>query len=339
MRKPVVLITGAGGEVGHGLIENLSDNGHEDILALDLHSIEDPLAERCRATFVGDILDRHLMERIVSQYEVREIYHLAALLSTRAEFTPETAHQVNVEGTLGLLQLALEQSSWRGETVKFLFPSSIAVYGLPNLETKARAGEVKEYEWTAPTTMYGCNKLYCENLGRYFAHYYRQLASEPDGRSVDFRSLRFPGLISAQTVPSGGTSDFGPEMLHAAAKGEPYVCFVREDTQIPFMAMPDAIGALLQLSAAPRERLVHTVFNINAFALTAGEFRERVIRYFPDAKITFEPDQARQGIVDTWPAEVDDNFARDEWNWLPKYDIDRAFEEYLIPQIRSRYAT
>jgi len=337
MRKPVVLITGANGEMGHGLIERMAADGHEDILALDLHPIDDSLAKLCRATFVGNILDHHLTERIVSEYEVKEIFHLAALLSTRAEFTPETAHEVNVQGTLGLLQLALEQSSWRGERVKFIFPSSIAVYGLPSMETKKRAGRIKEYEWTAPTTMYGCNKVYCENLGRYFSRYYRQLAAESDRRGVDFRSLRFPGLVSAHTEPSGGTSDFGPEMLHAAARGDAYASFVREDTIIPFMAMPDAIDALLQLAEADRGDLDHCVFNIGSFSISAGEFRERVVRAFPGAEITFDPDDARQGIVDTWPEDVDDTNARKEWGWSPKYDADRAFDEYLVPEIRKRY--
>ncbi len=125
-------------------------------------------------------------------------------------------------------------------------PSSIAAYGLPDLETKHRAGKVKEDDYNTPSTMYGANKLYCEQLGRYYAKFYKQLAAEPQSGRVDFRSVRFPGLISALTVPSGGTSDYAPEMIHAAAKGEPYACFVRPDTRIPFMAMPDGIDALLE---------------------------------------------------------------------------------------------
>ncbi len=338
VRKPVVLITGANGEIGHGLIERMAADGKKDVLAIDLLPLDDTLRSYCHDAFVGSILDSHLSERIVSQYEVVEIYHLAALLSTRAEFTPETAHQVNVEGTLGLLQLALEQSSWRGEAVKFLFPSSIAVYGLPDSKTKKRAGRVKEHEWIAPTTMYGCNKLYCEALGRYFSRYYRQLASEPDQRTVDFRSIRFPGLISAVTLPSGGTSDFAPEMLHAAAKGEPYACFVREDTQIPFMAMPDAVDAILSLTEAPRESLRHSVYNIGSFALTAGELAATVRKHYAGADISFAPDLKRQGIVDTWPMDVNDDAAREDWGFSPRYDLDRAFTEYLVPAMRERYA-
>jgi nucleoside-diphosphate-sugar epimerase len=338
VRRPIVLVTGANGEVGHGLIQGLAAAGHEDIVAVDLQPLDPELAPLCRQSFAGSILDRHLMERIVSEYEVSEIYHLAALLSTRAEFTPETAHEVNVEGTLRLLTMAREQTSWRGKPVKFLFPSSIAVYGLPDLATKERAGKVKEYEWTAPTTVYGCNKLYCEQLGRYFSERYRQLAADADGLRLDFRCLRFPGIISAATMPSGGTSDFAPEMIHAAARGEPYACFVREDTIIPFMVMPDAIKALLGLAAADPGRLRRRIYNVTSFSLTAGEIRDRVLRAFPEADVSFQPHQQRQGIVDTWPLDVDDGPARRDWGWEPGYDVERSFTEYLVPEIREHYA-
>jgi threonine 3-dehydrogenase len=186
--------------------------------------------------------------------------------------------------------------------------------------------------------MYGCNKLYCEHLGRYFAENYRQLAAEVDHRRVDFRCLRFPGIISAVTVPRGGTSDYAPEMIHAAAQGEPYACFVREDTIIPFMVMPDAIKALLGLARADAGRLSRRVYNVTSFSLTAGEFRDRVVRSFPGADITFKPDTKRQSIVDTWPLDLDDGPARRDWGWKPDFDTDRAFDEYLVPEITKRYA-
>jgi nucleoside-diphosphate-sugar epimerase len=222
--------------------------------------------------------------------------------------------------------------------VTFLYPSSIAAYGLPDLETKARAGKVGEDEWTHPTTMYGCNKLYCEQLGTYYARHYKQLAAERVSGKVDFRCVRFPGLISAATVPSGGTSDYAPEMIHAAARGEPYACFVRPDTRIPFMAMPDGVEALLRLAAAPRQRLTRTAYNVAAFNPSAEEVRDVVVRAFPSAHITWQTDAKRQGIVDSWPAAVDDSRARADWGFAPRYDLARAFDDYLIPQIRERYA-
>jgi nucleoside-diphosphate-sugar epimerase len=185
--------------------------------------------------------------------------------------------------------------------------------------------------------MYGCNKLYCEHLGRYYADNYKQLAAETLSGKVDFRCVRFPGLISAVTAPSGGTSDYAPEMLHAAAEGKPYACFVRPDTRIPFMAMPDGVDALLKLAAAPRQGLTRRVYNVGAFNPSAEEIRDLVHRAFPGSPITFEPDLKRQRIVDSWPADVDDDAARRDWGFAPRYDLERAFSEYLVPTIRERY--
>jgi len=150
--------------------------------------------------------------------------------------------------------------------------------------------------------------------------------------------VRFPGLISAVTVPSGGTSDYAPEMLHAAAQKHPYACFVRPDTRIPFMAMPDGVEALLTLAAAPRQALTRTAYNLGAFSPSAQEIFERVSAAFPAAAISWKTDLKRQGIVDSWPADVDDSAARRDWGFAPAYDMDRAFDEYLIPTIRARYA-
>jgi threonine 3-dehydrogenase len=335
MRKHVIFITGASGEVGHALIRQLAEDGGNRLLSMDLH----PLPEDIRPLtthITGDILDTSLLGRLVSEYEIDTIYHLAALLSTRSEFTPEMAHQVNVEGTLDLLKLAAEQSQWRSRPIQFLFPSSIAIYGMPDLESKNLYNRVREWEWNQPRTMYGCNKVYGEMLGTYFCRHYRQLATEQPVH-IDFRSVRFPGLISAFTLPSGGTSDYGPEMIHAAAKGDPYACFVREDARIPFMTMPDAVSALLTLAAAPREKLTRLVYNVTSFSLSAGEIRDRVRRAFPSAEIRFEPDGKRQLIIDSWPADLDDSVARRDWGWHPQYSADAAFEEYLIPNIRERY--
>jgi nucleoside-diphosphate-sugar epimerase len=337
MRKKVTLITGACGEVGQALIKSLSDEGNDGLLTMDVRALP-PEMGKISTHIQGDILDKTLLSRLISEYEIIAIYHLAALLSTRGEFTPYAAHQVNVEGTLGLLQMAAEQSEWRNEPVLFIFPSSIAAYGIPNLEVKARFPQVREWEWNYPITMYGCNKLYCEMLGTYYSQYYRQLAAERPVM-LDFRSVRFPGLISAFTVPSGGTSDYGPEMLHAAAQGQPYACFVREDSQIPFMAMPDAVRSLLQLAKAPRAALSRSVYNVTSFSLTAGQIRDLVLEAFPIAEIGYEPDLKRQVIVDSWPADLNDSDARRDWGWQPEYDADRSFHEYLIPNIIKLYQT
>lgn len=338
IRKPVVLITGAGGEIGHGLIAHLAESGTRSVITLDVNALEPALARKVQREFTGSIMDKALLERVLSEFEVETVYHLAALLSTRSEFTPTTAHQVNVEGTLNLLEFSQREAESHGRPVTFLYPSSIAAYGLPDLATKGAAGRVKEDDFNTPSTMYGCNKLYCEQLGRYYAKFYKQLAAETQSGRVDFRCVRFPGLISALTVPSGGTSDYAPEMIHAAAKGEPYACFVRPDTRIPFMAMPDGVEALLRLAAAPKAALTRTAYNLAAFNPSAEEVRQEVVRAFPGANITWQNDAKRQGIVDSWPEDVDDSAARADWGFTPAYDFARAFRDYLIPTIGSRYA-
>ena len=335
MRKPVVLITGAGGEIGHALVAELA-RGETAIITLDVNPLEPRLAPLVRREFIGSITDANLLDRMLAEFEVDCVFHLAALLSTRSEFTPLAAHQVNVGGTLNLLEFAQKQGESHGRPVVFVYPSSIATYGLPDLAAKTRAGAVKEDEYQHPATMYGCNKLYCEQLGRYYARHYKQLSVDLVPR-VDFRSVRFPGLISATTQPSGGTSDYAPEMIHAAAKREPYACFVRDDTTIPFMAMPDAVRALTTLAATSREKLTRTAYNVKAFSRSAAQIRGEVIAAFPHAQITYKIDEKRQGIVDSWPADVDDRAARTDWGFRPEYDFDRAFHEYLIPTISTYY--
>jgi threonine 3-dehydrogenase len=335
MRKKAILVTGASGEIGQAFIKSFAERDNRYIVTIDIRALPEDLHAYV-ISHQADIQDEALLSRLVGEYDFEAIYHLAAYLSTKAEHSPYEAHRVNVEGTLTLLRLAAEQSDRNDKPVKFIFPSSIAAYGLPDLETKKRCPQVKEAEWNFPCTMYGCTKLYCEKLGDYFSHHYRQL---DDKRPVmlDFRCVRFPGLISAFTAPSGGTSDYGPEMLHAAAQRQPYACFVREDVRIPFMAMPDAVKSLLDLSSAAKAALHQTIYNVTSFSLSAEEFRTWVWKYFPNAQLTFRPDPRRQAIVDSWPADTDDSAARSEWNWLPEYDVERSFAEYLVPNISQRY--
>ncbi len=338
MRKEVVLITGANGEIGHGLITHLGEKTNIQVVGLDVQPLDPLLLPFCHRFIQGDILDQMLLGRLVVEFEIHTIYHLASILSTKAEYNPETAHRVNVEGTLNLLRLAVEQSQWQGRSVKFIYPSSIAAYGLPALETKNRLGAIKEDDWLQPITMYGCNKLYCEHLGRYYANHYRQLAADHDKCTIDFRCIRFPGLISADTIPTGGTSDYAPEMFHHAAQGLPYKCFVRPDTRLPFMVMPDAVKSLLMLESAPRDSLSRLVYNVTSFCPTAEEIFNHVKQAFPNAEVTCSPHASRQAIVDSWPSDIDDRAARQDWGWKPDFDMQQAFHEYLIPSIKKHYA-
>ncbi len=330
-----VLVTGACGEIGQALVQGLAQRGGYEIVTSDLAPLPEAIRGMAAEHVQGDLVYK---VKTFYDYDFDVIFHLAASLSSKAEIASEEAHRINVEGTMQLLMLAAYRSEKYHKSVKFLFPSSIAAYGMGGPDVKKAAGAVKEADYNTPHTMYGCNKLYCEKLGMYYSKYYGQkhLDVNPP-HFLDFRAIRFPGLISAFTLPSGGTSDYGPEMLHAVAQGKAYACFVREDTKISFMAMPDAIRSLLMLLDVPREKLTHQVYNIAAFAITAGEFRERALKAFPGANISFEPNPRRQGIVDSWPEDVDDALARADWGWQPEYDVNKFFDEYFLPEIRKRY--
>ncbi len=335
MTEKSVLVTGACGEIGQVLVQGMAARGGYRVVTADLAPLPDSIRSMSAEHVQGDLVNRI---KQFYDYDFDIIYHLAASLSSKAEVATEEAHRINVEGTMQLLMLAAYKSEKYKKSVKFLFPSSIAAYGMTDRVEKQKAGRVKEEDYDNPHTMYGCNKLYCEKLGMYYGRFNGQKHLDPNPPvMLDFRAIRFPGLISAFTLPSGGTSDYGPEMLHHAAQGQPYSCFVREDTKISFMAMPDAIKSLLMLTDVPRENLTSQVYNIAAFALTAGEFRDRALKAFPGANITFEPNPRRQGIVDSWPEDVDDSRARKDWGWKPDYDVDKFFEEYFLPEIRKRY--
>ena len=275
---------------------------------------------------------------MLAEFEVDRVYHLAALLSTRAEFTPVTAHAVNVEGTLNLLEFAQRQGESHGRPVVFVYPSSIAAYGLPDPAGKARVGRVREDEYTHPTTMYGCNKLYCEQLGRYYARHYKQLSADV-ARRVDFRAVRFPGLISAMTMPSGGTSDYAPEMIHAArARGTLRVLRpaghddpVHGDAGRRRRAAGAGGGAARGADAnrvqSPR---VQSVGRRNSRRRAAGVPGARRSHSKSTTSVRRLSIPGRR--MSTIPPPATD------WGFNPMYDFERAFHEYLMPTIRRRYS-
>lgn len=332
-----VLITGANGEVGHGLIPRLAVSKKYSIIALDINDLDPDLVPLVSGFIKGSVLDKALVETIFEKHQIATVFHLAALLSTAAEKNPELAHLVNVDGTALLLEKTYLHAQEKDNGVKFFFPSTIAIYGLPGVEASKAAGAIKEDQFLQPITMYGINKLYCEHLGNYYSTGYKMLDPNTRKDRVDFRSLRFPGIISAVTIPTGGTSDYAPEMIHSAARGEHYESFVRPDTQIPFMVMPDAIKAILSFIEVPKESLSQRVYNISGFSDTADHLASLVKTSFPEIDITYKPDENRQKILDSWPDWIDDSKARQDWGWNPDYDLDKAFREYLIPQISQKY--
>lgn len=332
MRRQAILITGASGDVGRALVARLAETGSDVLVTLDLLPLELATARFVSRAFTGSVTDYGLLERILAEFAINRVFHLASVPSATAEFAPIGAHDVNVRGTLSLLEFSERQAESHGDSIVFLFPSSIAVYGLPAQKIKLDLPAVKEDEWNEPRTMYGCNKLYCELLGKYYRCHYKQLNADTSERRVDFRCLRIPGLIGAETVPAGGASDYLPEMIHAVIAGRRYNCVVRPDTQIPFMVMPDAVDALLRLSFAPGGQLTRTAYNVASFALSADDARMTLLENVACGDVGYAVEPRRQAIVDSWPSTVDDSAARRDWGFCPALnDFRTALLEYLIP--------
>ena len=213
------------------------------------------------------------------------------------------------------------------EFVKFFFPSAIAVYTIDNKNNKP----ITEEQFSSPNNMYGCNKLYCEKLGTYFSGYAK------GSQYLDFRSIRFCGIISAHTLPQGGTSDYAPEMIHNAFQDQAYTCFVGPKSCIPFMVMPDAINAIIQLMQTDKAKLTKIAYHIQSFAPMVQDIHDKIISIFPQFKLKYDIDVKRQNLIDSWPAALNQDSAVTDWNWKPEYNFDDAFDNYLIPNIKKKY--
>ena len=317
----MILITGINGEMGSALVEALYKLRFDNIIGFDLNKPKNHIKPYLYKSYKGDIQNKTLIKEIFENNEINEIYHLAAILSTQAEKNPIIAHNINVGGFLNVIE-NINQSN-----VKLFFPSSIAVYLLKNKKNDP----IREDNYCNPNNIYGCNKLYCEKLGTYFSHHSTKV------ENLDFRSIRFSGIISANTLPQGGTSDYAPEMIHYAIQNKNYSCFVRPDSCIPFMVMPDAINAIVKLMASEKKQLSRDVYHIQAFSPTVHEIYNKLIVQFPKFQLNYNINVSRQNLIDSWPSVLDQHKACKDWNWKPKYNFDDAFEKYLIPKIIEFY--
>ncbi len=332
-----VLITGVAGEVGSSLVQYLSAAGGYAITGFDLRRPSAEIEALCARVQEGDISNASMVQALGEKETFDTIFHLAGILSSGGERAPLKAHEVNVTGSLNILELARIQSEQRGKPVTVVFTSTIAAYGIGSIVEKKRASRIDESQYLNPITMYGANKLYCEALGRYYSENFGMLEGCNDRVRPDFRAVRFPGLLSAHTLPTGGTSDYAPEMVHSVAQGKPYACFVRPDARIPFMMMPDAIRAIVMLSQADGAKLQQRVYNVAGFAPSAREIAEHLGQYFPNMSVSYEVHPARQAIVDSWPEDIDDSAAQRDFGWAPRYTFESGFAEYLLPAVCKRY--
>jgi nucleoside-diphosphate-sugar epimerase len=311
-----ILITGASGQIGTELAVALrAKHGKDNVVASDLRRC--PALEEAGPFFALDVLDKKAIAAAVERAGADTIVHLAAILSAVGEKNPDLAWDVNINGMLNVLDVARDM-----KLRQVFVPSSIAAFG-PGTPLERTPNDTV----LRPTTMYGVTKV----AGELVCNYYVQK------HGLDVRGLRYPGIISAETPPGGGTTDFAVAIFYEAVKTGRYTCFVREDTRLPMMYMPDCIKATLDLMAAPRERLVHhSDFNVGAMSFSAGELAAEIAKHVPGFTCSYAPD-FRQAIADSWPRSVDDSAARAEWGWKPEHDLASMTVD-MIRRLRVRHA-
>ncbi|MBS7629948.1 NAD-dependent epimerase/dehydratase family protein [Candidatus Bathyarchaeota archaeon] len=298
-----ILVTGAFGQIGSELVPALrSRYGCENVVAAGHHTKPPKnLLDQGPYAFL-DVRDRSTLTELVRRYDVGVIYHLAAILSAVGEHNPQLAWDVNVNGLYNILEVAREYG-----VEKVFHPSSIAVFGPKTFRVKTPQDSILD-----PTTIYGVSKA----AGEYLCDYYFTRFG------LDVRGIRYPGIISSEALPGGGTTDYAVAMFYEAVEHGRYVCYVREDTVLPMVYMPDAIDAAVRLMDADLERLKHhSNFNISSMSFSAKELACEIKRHIPNFHCDYDPDPVRQRIADSWPESIDDTAAREEWGWNPKYDL------------------
>ncbi|MBZ9630846.1 NAD-dependent epimerase/dehydratase family protein [Salegentibacter sp. LM13S] len=303
-----ILITGAAGQLGVELTNALiSKYGANNILASDINAKS---AEKFQSIkFIPlDATDTKRIAEIVASEHITQIYHLAAILSAKGEDNPLFTWELNMKSLLGVLEAA------KNYNLKVFWPSSIAVFGkdTPRENTPQNPPAI-------PSTVYGISKQAGEQWCNYYAEKF----------NVDIRSVRYPGLISYSAPPGGGTTDYAVEIFYEAKEKNEYNCFLKADTRLPMMYMPDAVRAAIELMSAPASRIkTRTSYNVAGVSFTPDELTKELKGHLPEFKISYTPD-FRQKIADSWPTSINDQVAKTEWEWTPKYNLARITEDML----------
>ncbi len=314
MKTDNILVIGANGQIGTVLTEALRlKHGNDHVVATDLSPAKTPGPGPFETL---DVLDAVRLGEIIRRYDIRVIYHLAAILSATGEQHPKWAWEVNMGGLFHVLEAAREYR------IQVFFPSSIASFG-----PFAKRQNTPQHGPLEPTTVYGISKVAGELWCQYYFLRY----------GVDVRSLRYPGIISYQSMPGGGTTDYAVDIFHKAVQGQEFVCFLREDTRLPMMYMDDAVRATLMLMEAPAERIkLRTSYNLAGMSFTPGELSAEIRKHHTGFSVQYQPD-FRQAIADSWPESLDDSDARRDWGWAPRYDLASMTEEMLL-RLHEKYA-
>jgi nucleoside-diphosphate-sugar epimerase len=304
-----VLVTGGMGQIGSELVPELRRiHGKENVVVGDLS--RPPQEELTTGPNEQvDVTVKESLERVVEQYDIDTVYHMAAILSAAGEKDPWLAWRVNMDGTYNVLEVARDH-----EMVRVFFPSSIAAFGPESPRINTPQETVMR-----PRTMYGLTKVAGELLCNYYFNKF----------GLDVRGVRYPGIISNKTLPGGGTTDYAVEIFYEAIKHMRYQCFLREDSTLPMMYMPDCIKATIDLMNADLNSLEHHAdFNLAAVSFSPRELAEEIKKHLPIFTITYKPDH-RQAIADSWPKSIDDSAARGEWGWKPNYDLPTMVKDMI----------
>jgi len=315
MINDTVLIIGANGQLGSVLSKELQKiHGKDNVIASDVYS---------SSTFDGvfeiiDATDIKAIENIVNKYAVNQIYHLAAILSAKGEKNPLWTWDLNIRMMLNVFEVARTSN-----VKKVFFPSSIAVFG-----DKAPLENTTQSTFLNPATVYGMSKAAGENWAQYYFNKY----------GLDIRSIRYPGIIGYQSMPGGGTTDYAVDIYHSAVKQEKYSCFLNPGTKLPMIFMDDAIRSTIELMQAPKEDIkTRTSYNLGSMSFNPSEIAAEIKKLYPNFKVEYNAD-FRQEIADKWPKSINDNEARKDWNWKPKYDL-KSMTLVMLEKLEEKYNT
>jgi nucleoside-diphosphate-sugar epimerase len=313
-----ILVTGATGQIGSELtLELRKKYGGDNVVAAGHRRKPSEKLVKSGTFEYIDVTDRQSIENVVKKYDINTIYHLAAVLSAVGEEKPQIAWKVNMDGLYNMLEIARSH-----QLIRVFWPSSIAVFGQEAPRANAPQDAV-----LIPRTMYGVTKVAGELLCNYYFLRF----------GLDVRGVRYPGIISSETLPGGGTTDYAVEIFYEAIKNKRYTCFVRKDTMLPMMYMPDCIKAAIDLMEAEPSRIkCRTSYNVTGMSFSAGELASEIKKYVPEFECEYKPD-FRQKIADSWPMSIDDGVARWEWGWNPTYDLS-AMTKDMIEKLTKRFA-
>ena len=312
-----ILVTGAVGQIGSELTMALRKRyGNDNVVACGRKTKPSKTLRNSGPFEFIDITKRETVEKAIKEYDIDTIYNMAAILSAVGEERPLLCWDVNINGLYNIIEIAHEH-----EMTRVFVPSSIAVFGpeIPRINTPQET-------MLKPTTMYGVTKVAGELLGDYYIKKF----------GIDVRGIRYPGIISSETLPGGGTTDFAVEIFYEAIKNKKYTCFVKEDTILPMMYMPDCIKATINLMEADVSKLKHHCdFNIASMSFSAGDLADEIKKHIPEFKCEYKPD-FRQAIADSWPQSIDDTAAREEWGWKPSYNLPSMTKD-MLEKLGKRY--